>query len=89
MVKVVVFGATGRLGSEIAKALAAQGHDAAAVVRDAMPSDAEKTARLIEFERAGIAGIIVIQHDGKSHEGLVNLLKNYTHVVNAVGEYIP
>ncbi len=83
MVKVVVFGATGTLGSEIAKALAAQGHDAAAVVRDAVPSDAKKAARLGEFERAGIT---VIQHDGKSRKGLVDLLKNYTHVVNAVGE---
>ena len=83
MVHVVVFGATGFLGSEITKALAARGHSTAAVVRDATPSDANKTARLGEFERAGIT---VIQHDGSSRDGLVNLLKNFTHVVNAVGE---
>ena len=84
MVHVVVFGATGLLGSEITKALAAQGHSTTAVVRDATPNDANKTARLGEFERAGIT---VIQHDG-SRDGLVDLLKNFTHVVNAVGERV-
>lgn len=82
MVKVIVFGATGFLGSEIAKALARKGHETSAALRDANPSNAVKAARVAELKAAGAT---VVQRDGGSN-GLVDLLKGYTHVVNAMGE---
>ncbi|CAK9185762.1 unnamed protein product [Ilex paraguariensis] len=86
--KILVFGASGYLGTYMVKASASMGHPTYAYVRPVKPgSDNSKLALLKEFESMGVT---IFQGELDDHEMLVSVLKQVDVVIStlAVPQYL-
>ena len=74
--KVVVLGASGRAGSEIAREVARRGHDVTAIARnpDAIPS---------------VPGVTAVRGDASDADGLADLIKGSEAVISALHFNVP
>ncbi|KAM7275046.1 hypothetical protein ACFE04_016912 [Oxalis oulophora] len=83
--KILVIGATGYVGKYIVEASAKQGHTTFALVRDANPSDPEKSQLVNSFKSLGVTLLI---GDLNDHTSLVNAIKQADVVISTVGRHL-